>query len=115
MVLRLKEKELAAVGISVVAGCKPCTDHDVPAARKAGASDDEIKQAIAEALAVRRSATEIMEGYRPDPSCSSSFSWRAVNELLNVFRNLLGRYAMGVYKPRWHETFACREAGIVNS
>ncbi len=63
MVLRLKETELAAVGISVVAGCKPCTEHHVPAARKARASVDEIKQAMAEALAVRRSATEIMEGY----------------------------------------------------
>lgn len=63
MALRLKEKELAAVGISVVAGCKPCTDYHVKAAREARASDEEIKQAVADALAVRRGATEIMEGY----------------------------------------------------
>ncbi len=63
MALRLKEKELAAVGISVVTGCKPCTDYHVKAAREARASDEEIKQAVADALAVRRSATEIMEGY----------------------------------------------------
>ncbi len=63
MVLRLKEKELAAVGISVAAGCKPCTDYHVLAARKARASDEEIKQAVADALAVRKGATEIMEGH----------------------------------------------------
>ena len=63
MALRLKEKELAAVGISVVTGCKPCTDYHVKAAREARASDEEIKQAVADALAVRRGATEIMEGY----------------------------------------------------
>jgi AhpD family alkylhydroperoxidase len=63
MVLRLKERELAAVGISVATGCKPCTDYHVPAARKSGASDEEIREAMADALAVRRSATEIMAGY----------------------------------------------------
>ncbi len=63
MALRLKEKELACVGISVVTGCKPCTDYHVKAAREARASDEEIKQAVADALAVRRGATEIMEGY----------------------------------------------------
>ena len=63
MVLRLKEKELAAVAISVAAGCKPCTDYHVLAARKARASDEEIKQAVADALAVRKGATEIMEGH----------------------------------------------------
>ncbi len=36
MVIRLKERELAAVGISVAAGCKPCTDHHVKQAREAG-------------------------------------------------------------------------------
>ncbi len=63
MAVRLREKELVAVGISVVTGCKPCTDHHVKAAREARASDEEIKQAVADALAVRKSATEILEGY----------------------------------------------------
>ena len=49
MTLRLKEKELAAVG--VVTGCKPCTDYHVKAAREARASDEEIKQAVADAPA----------------------------------------------------------------
>ncbi len=63
MTITPKEKELAAVGMSVATVCKPCTDFHVKAARKAGASDAEIKQAMSDALAVRRSATEIMEAY----------------------------------------------------
>ena len=52
----------APVGISVAAGCKPCTDHHVGVARKARAADQEIREAVV-ALAVRKSATEIMAGY----------------------------------------------------
>jgi len=63
MTITTKEKELAAVGMSVATGCKPCTDFHVKAARKSGASDAEIKQAMSDALAVRRGATEIMEAY----------------------------------------------------
>jgi AhpD family alkylhydroperoxidase len=63
MAISVKEKELAAVGMSVAIGCKPCTDFHVKAARKSGASDAEIKQAMSDALAVRRRATEIMEAY----------------------------------------------------
>jgi AhpD family alkylhydroperoxidase len=49
--------------MSVATGCKPCTDFHVKAARKSGASDAEIKQAMSDAFAVRRGATEIMEAY----------------------------------------------------
>ena len=63
MAITQKEKELAAVGMSVATGCKPCTDFHVKAARKSGASDAEIKQAMSDAVAVRRGATELMEAY----------------------------------------------------
>ena len=63
MAITPKEKELAAVGMSVATGCKPCTDFHVKAARKSGASDAEIKQAMSDAVAVRRRATEVMEAY----------------------------------------------------
>lgn len=63
MSITLVEKELIAVGVSVAAGCKPCTAHHVKAARRAGALDDETEHAIAEALAVREDATRIMESY----------------------------------------------------
>jgi AhpD family alkylhydroperoxidase len=60
MAITVKEKELTAVAISVATGCKPCTDYHVKAVREAGASDDEIRQAVADALSVRQSATAIM-------------------------------------------------------
>ena len=63
MTITPKEKELAAVAISVAAGCKPCTDHHVKVARKARASDAEIRQAADNALAIRRTAADIMEGH----------------------------------------------------
>ena len=63
MSITIREKELAAVGISVAAGCKPCTDYHLKAARKAGVSDDEIEHAVADAIAVREDATRTMEDY----------------------------------------------------
>ena len=63
MTISPMEKELAAVGMSVATGCKPCTDFHVKAAQKSGASDAEIKQAMTDAFAVRRGATEIMESF----------------------------------------------------
>jgi AhpD family alkylhydroperoxidase len=63
MSITKKEKELAAVGISIAAGCKPCTDYHVKAVREAGASDDEIRRAIEDAVALRSAATSIMSHY----------------------------------------------------
>jgi len=63
MAITPKEKELAAVGISVATGCKPCTDYHIKAVRKARVSEKEIKQAVADALEVRKRATEIMGAY----------------------------------------------------
>ncbi len=63
MALKLTEKELVAVGTSVAAGCKPCTNYHLREVRKTEASDAEIRQAIAQAAQVRRDATEIMEGH----------------------------------------------------
>ena len=60
MAVNPKDKELAAVGISVAAGCKPCTIYHVKEARQAGASDEEMKRVAAAALDVREGATEIM-------------------------------------------------------
>lgn len=63
MAITVKQKELVAVGISVATGCKPCTDYHLKAVRKAGASDEEIKQVVADAVAVRERATKIMQGH----------------------------------------------------
>jgi AhpD family alkylhydroperoxidase len=61
MAISAREKELTAVGVSVASGCKPCTDYHVKAVHKAGASDEEIKQAVASAVAVRERTTQIMQ------------------------------------------------------
>ena len=63
MFLNLKEKELVAVGVSVAAGCKPCTNYHIKKVREAEVSDEEIKQAISDAMCVRNSAKEIMEAH----------------------------------------------------
>ncbi len=63
MALTPTEKELVAVGTSVAAGCKPCTDYHLREVQETEASDAEIRQAIAQAAQVRRDATEIMEGH----------------------------------------------------
>jgi AhpD family alkylhydroperoxidase len=55
-----REKELVAVGASIAAGCRPCTAYHVRAARTVGADEGEIRQAVDDALDVRRSATASM-------------------------------------------------------
>ena len=66
MTITPKEKELVAIGISVAAGCKPCTDHHVSVARKARATDNEMKQAVEDSLLIRRRAADIMEAHALD-------------------------------------------------
>jgi AhpD family alkylhydroperoxidase len=61
MSMTVKERELVNIGASVATGCKPCTDYHFEKSREAGATDEEIKQAITDALAVRDSARGIME------------------------------------------------------
>jgi AhpD family alkylhydroperoxidase len=63
MALTVKEKELVNIGASVATGCKPCTDYHFKKVRQAGATDEEIKDAITNAMLVRDSAKEIMENY----------------------------------------------------
>jgi len=58
--LSQKEKELAAVGASIAAGCRPCTAHHVEAARKSGAAEDQIRRAVDDALSVRQNSTRVM-------------------------------------------------------
>lgn len=63
MSLSERERELAAVGISIAAGCKPCTDYHLRSVRKTGATDDEIRYAIQRGAAVGRRAAAVMEDY----------------------------------------------------
>ncbi|NIN70596.1 MAG: hypothetical protein GTO46_01410 [Gemmatimonadetes bacterium] len=61
MSLTPKEKELVSVGASLAAGCKLCADYHFKKVRKTGASDEEIEQAMSDAIAVRDRARKIME------------------------------------------------------
>ncbi len=61
MSLSNKEKELVAVGASIAAGCRPCTNYHFKKARAERASDEEIKQAMLDAIAVRDRARQMMK------------------------------------------------------
>ena len=56
-----KDKELISVGASIASGCKMCTEVHVKKARRCGAADEELEQAMTDAMLVRRSAQAIME------------------------------------------------------
>ena len=52
---------MISVGASIASGCKLCTELHVKDARRCGATDEEIKLAMTDALRVRRDAEEMME------------------------------------------------------
>jgi AhpD family alkylhydroperoxidase len=58
--LREQDQELIAIGASIAAGCRPCTQFHVRAATAAGAGKAEIRRAIDQALEARRSASDHM-------------------------------------------------------
>lgn len=58
--MNTKEKELIAVAVSVAAGCEPCTQHHVKAAKEVGAPPDELRKMVETALTVRERATQRM-------------------------------------------------------
>lgn len=68
MTITLKEEGLVAIGIALGAGRESGRDDQIKSARKAGASTQDIKQAIAHARAVRQRAMEIIGGYPPAES-----------------------------------------------
>ena len=63
MTITTIEKELAAVAISVAAGCRPCFNYHFKEARKAGASDKEISLAASMGTHVRRSSADVMADF----------------------------------------------------
>ena len=58
-----KTRELIAIAASVVAKCQPCLDHHLGEARKAGASESEIRSAVGMARMVRKAGNENMDKY----------------------------------------------------
>jgi AhpD family alkylhydroperoxidase len=60
-----RDKELVAIGAAIASNCVPCIEYHVPAARKTGLDDDEIKEAISLADKVKRvPARKILESAR---------------------------------------------------
>ena len=59
MPLEPRQKELAAIGASIGANCRPCIEHHIAAGRAAGLSEVELDQAVVTAQAVREDAIEL--------------------------------------------------------
>jgi AhpD family alkylhydroperoxidase len=60
MALDQKDKELAAIGASIGALCRPCIEHHIPAGRDAGLTGPELARAAEVAEATHRTATELL-------------------------------------------------------
>ncbi len=61
--ISIVEKEVAAVAISVAAGCRPCTLYHLRAARECGTGDAAIEQAVRDGLAARHEAASSMQDF----------------------------------------------------
>ena len=63
--MRLAEriKSLIAVGASITANCQPCLEHHANKARENGADEQEIREAIEVALAVRKGSAAKMDTF----------------------------------------------------
>lgn len=60
MPLEQRDKELAAIGASIGANCRPCIEHHLAAGREAGLSQTELDDAVRIAHALRRQAVELL-------------------------------------------------------
>lgn len=111
-----KEKELVAIGISVAAGCKPCTDHHVAVARKARASDEEIRQATVDAFALRRYATEMMEAYAlthlGENRDITGFGFHGEPDRITAVVALGAAFAVNCVASLEHQLAAAEKAGV---
>jgi 4-carboxymuconolactone decarboxylase len=59
MRLEQRDKELAAIGASIGANCRPCAEHHVPAGREAGLTERELADAVAAAQTIRHQAIDL--------------------------------------------------------
>jgi len=50
------ERELVALGAAAAVNCKPCLDYHLPKCRAAGATEDDMQNAIATGFMVARGA-----------------------------------------------------------
>jgi AhpD family alkylhydroperoxidase len=107
-----KEKELVALGISVAAGCRPCTSYHLKAVGKTDSSEEEIHDAIERAALIRRKAAGSMERYAlgtsADESRGDGGEFVRVAELLSVG----AAYAVNCTEALDKHLRAARKGGI---
>jgi AhpD family alkylhydroperoxidase len=60
-VLNRKTKHLIALGASLAAGCQPSTQYCLAVARELGATDEELKEAMAVAMAVGATKIRLLQ------------------------------------------------------
>jgi AhpD family alkylhydroperoxidase len=60
MPLEQRDKELAAIGASIGANCRPCIEHHLAAGREAGLSGQDLDDAVASAHLLRRQAVNLL-------------------------------------------------------
>lgn len=60
MQLEQREKELAAIGASIGANCRPCIEHHIAAGREAGLSAAELENAVTTAQTIRGEAIDLL-------------------------------------------------------
>jgi len=58
-----KTRELISIAASVVAKCQPCLDYHVEEARKAGASNSDMRNAVSIARMIRKAGDDNMDKY----------------------------------------------------
>lgn len=116
MAMTPKEKELVAIGISVAAGCKPCTDHHVAVARKARASDEAIRQAADNALVVRRYAADIMEAHAlahlGENREAAGFGFQGEPDRMTALVCIGAAFAVNCVASLEHHLAAAEQAGV---
>jgi len=72
---------LIAVGASIAANCQPCLQSTVGQARKAGAEDQEIVEAIEVGRRMREGAAAKMDRFSADLSWTATQSGDAADEV----------------------------------
>jgi len=58
-----KTRELISIAASVVAKCQPCLDYHMEEARKAGASDSDMRNAVSIARMIGKAGDDNMDAY----------------------------------------------------
>jgi AhpD family alkylhydroperoxidase len=102
--MNTKEKELIAVAVSVAAGCEPCIQHHVKAAKEAGGQPEELRRMVETALSVRERATQRMSAVASEelgtpaesPCCDSALPPSQLEALASAACALAANCGVGV-------------------